>query len=171
MFNKEEVLKEMIQIIKKSYELNCYFEYDLIQDGLLFDELKAFDLSFIWVLRENGTVLVPLYRGFNPSLITYIAKKRGNRFFLIKSNGEITQIEAAKAVELISIPPFRVTAYSDDALAAQVTKLLSTPRLNSSVFTCNHLKFDDFTGWHDWFVSNKNNLMAGLMAQVVTRLS
>ncbi|MBB1390804.1 hypothetical protein H5185_15470 [Shewanella sp. SG44-6] len=170
MFNKEEVLKVMAQIIKSNNSYSSFHEYDLKQDELVFDEKLGCD--FIWIVRENGTELVPLYRGFNPSLVTYLTNRGCNSFFLITCTGNLSQIEAAKAVELIMTPPFRLTSFCNDkALREKVSQLLNTPRLNTSIFEQNVLSFDDYIGWYDWFVKTKNHLMADVMNQVIARLS
>lgn len=84
-----------------------HYNDDLMVHDL--DVLKQYPgKKFLWILRSNGTHLVPLQLGVDPAWVERAAEDKDNYCFVVDSyGGVISKITGEKAVHLINEMPLK----------------------------------------------------------------
>lgn len=122
--NSSEKMFELLQAeVVKNPGLLVHYQSDLEVDKII---LEAYPNSeFVWVLRECGTAMIPLYKGVDSTHITYWVKEEKSKFFHL-TRTEIKEISRENASFLAEKPPFN-PALCDDAetLLEMVNAVLS----------------------------------------------
>ncbi|WP_345860787.1 hypothetical protein [Shewanella algae] len=122
--------------------------------------------EFVWVLRDYGTGLIPLYSGINP---LFLGDKEQETKYCHIHGEEVEEIEYAKAKLLISKPPFSLKHMSMGQITDSMHKLLSNTWMQTESFHTN-LCSTDISSWASWreiFNDNGNEMMVSFMTKVI----
>lgn len=167
-------LKDRMQAVSDEIGYPRHFKSDLDVDFNLVE--KYHGSQMIWLLREHGTVMVPLKMGVDPVMITGWMEK-GNTFpFLVDtSSGEVTPLSAQEAIEVVNKPPIELNREaSKENLIEKVNGILEKGCENGIWGLFQKPIFDEFETWSAWlayFRSTNNAVMIDFMAKAIRLLS
>lgn len=169
-----ERIKGAMKSVSDSLKLPEAYREDLELDH---QGLTCFDgCDFVWLLRTNGTVLVPTNLGIDPAYITYwLWGNHGQKvvpFFVSAETGLIEKITFERAEQLIMQPP------------CELSSMMSNQELSEAVHStlergCELKIWGQFEspgsvsaigGWSCWqsyFASSGNRMMADFMGKAI----
>ncbi len=128
--------------------------------------------QFLWLVKESGTILLPLRKAVDP-VFCHAAYYVSCQAFLIDLGEEtIEAVTREKAVELISQFPFSLDAYPPKMLETKVRGLLKQRYITDSVLRKAELdpEKDNLPTWRDYFGRIENKLMFELLSQACEKL-
>lgn len=107
-----EYIATSIDAFTKAAGLPLYNLRDISYD---LSTIMRHNTDFIWVLREQGTVIEPIRRGVNPASLNYLLSHSASaskvKIFHITNNCQsIVPVKASRALELMNLPPCDLSA-------------------------------------------------------------
>ncbi|QIR16343.1 hypothetical protein [Shewanella aestuarii] len=169
MLNATEIIKKMTEIsnsfdMPKAYKEDLNIDFSLIKQA----ETQSNSTEYVWILRENGTCLIPLYCGANPVHVSAWESSDYHYFHIAGAN--VNQINFKFALSLANEFPFNPTKVTSmSQLMADMDRLLSGSIVQSSAFEVVHLttSLSSWSDWQKWFASTKNTMMAEFMIKAI----
>ena len=141
------------------------------------NDLKVHDLTtlnrypeekFIWVLREDGTHLTPLYLGVDPVWVEGFKSDDRKYYEVDSKRGELRCITHQEACLLINQPPLKELPESLTSLTAEVERILEFNHWR--LFRVNETPaLNNWSGWKDEFLTANNGLMYHFMNRVIDK--
>lgn len=139
--------------------------------------IMRYDTDFIWVLREQGTVIEPIRRGVNPASLNYMLSDKASAakikiFYITNNCKSIVPVKASRAVELMNLPPCDLSA------DMPMTKLINSVNailvegvkegywLDMSASVASDDKTQDWAAYQKQF-SRHHPLMSAFMAKAI----
>ncbi|BDP33312.1 hypothetical protein R7D97_16275 [Vibrio sp. Vb5031] len=170
-------IKTVIEKMKEhaeSVNLPKFYKEDLDID---FSNLKKYgNREYVWMLRECGSLLLPLRIGASPFLLEYYMRQDSTaRFFHVKGYDEVTfkELKHKDVESLICKPPieFGLILNSDD-LIAKVRKVLNDRNVASSGLVTKEIPTTP-THWSEWlsFFNGNNDVMTQVMTRAIKMLN
>ncbi|MGR5159735.1 hypothetical protein [Vibrio owensii] len=160
-----------LMTVSNEYQMPRHFQCDIKCDA---DYISAHrDKSYLWVLKQIGTQLMPIRSGVNPGyVVNWIEQDSSVKVFLISGN-RIEAVSHDDAIRIANEPPASISlATTQDRLIKTVEKVLSDPIATRGVFSHATLKPND--NWHEWreyFKSIDNPVMEAFMASAIKKSS
>lgn len=158
--------------VAESLKLPKHSQGDLAEDLESLDRFNGTNL--IWLLRTNGSVLVPTHYGVDPTYVTHwLWGNHGQEVIpFIIGNGVVERCSLDAADKLIHEPPFNITlTMPPEELIAAVDSVLEngcTQRI-WGVFASPE-SISTIGGWNDWqnyFASTGNRLMSDFLGKAI----
>ena len=169
MLNATEIIKKMTEIsqsldMPKAYKEDLNIDFSLIKQAAT----QANTTEYVWIVRENGTCLIPLYCGANPVHVSAWENIDYHYFHVAGSN--VNKINFKFALSLANEIPFnpsKVTSMSH--LMVEMDRILSGSVVQSSAFDVVHLSSSQgsWGEWNKWFESTKNTMMVEFMTKAI----
>lgn len=134
--------------------------------------------QFVWLLRDNGSSILPVEQGAEPVTITYyiegIGRDSSAKTFLIDSRAcTIENIPLTQATIIARRPPVLDISAAPNLIMGQVHQVLEQGCNNRLWGVFNPPKSVDqfsFTGWTRYFVENENQPMIDFMHQATSAI-
>lgn len=140
---------------------------------------KFTDKSFVWVLRDSGTTLLPLGIGVDPGyLVPYADQQSKSKttkifFYHIDFNGDVKLIDHKEALSLINKKPSFLGASTIEEIIDQTNAVLSFGKDFGIWGIFNKPKFEirDWKSWHKFFRSAGNQPMTEFLDEAFAKTS
>jgi hypothetical protein len=169
MLNAKEIINKMNELSNQfnmptAYKEDLNIDYSIIKQA----ETQSNSTEYVWILRQNGTCLIPLYCGANPVHVTAWENSE-HRYFHI-AGSSVNQINYEFALSLANEYPFNPSKVTSMAqLMDAMDVLLSGSVVQSSAFEVVHLTSSvrSWSEWHRWFDSTSNTMMAEFMVKAI----
>lgn len=154
-------------------ELPKFYKEDLDID---FNILKKYqNRKYVWMLREAGSLLLPLGIGANPFMFEFYIKNDSTcRFFMVNgfAETEFKELKVNEVEKLITQMPieFGLIDCADD-LINKVEKVLTDRNIASSGFSTVDYGTEPLH-WRNWlnFFEGNNDLMEKVMRRAIKML-
>lgn len=140
---------------------------DLESDEILLKraEMENPNRQYIWILRDNGTCLIPLYEGIDPVHV----ENWSEGIFYHAVEDKLNSIPKEMAISLIKEPPFSLKSCTSlPILVDKMDRLLGSPWSQNEIFTLNN-DSTNVASWESWkrsFNESGNQLMVDFIADV-----
>jgi hypothetical protein len=140
---------------------------DLSSDEVLLKRaaIETPNREYIWVLRESGTCLIPLYEGIDPIHVEHWSE---GLFYHVVGN-KLNSIPKEMAFNLVNEPPFNVNACTSlPILVDKMDRVLCSPWSQNEMFSLNNDN-THIASWESWkkaFDESGNQLMVEFIANV-----
>lgn len=160
MLEIKKIHEDLLKISTES-GLPVSHKDDLVTDFEILKEFGRANSDFIWILRQNGTVMVPIRRGIDPYHIKHWATYENECYLITK--GEVRRISHTIAHELADEEPFNPNhEIFEMDLVKKVRAVLDDHYVRSSVFDSVGLSSEPYTweSWQAWFKDTENKMMA-----------
>ena len=134
--------------------------------------------QFVWLLRDNGSSILPVEQGAEPITITYyiegIGRDSSAKTFLIDSRTcAIKEIPLTQATIIAHRPPMLDISAAPNLIMGQVQQVLEQGCNNRLWGVFNPPKSADqfsFSGWTQYFLENGNQPMIDFMRQAFSAI-
>ncbi|WP_282109340.1 hypothetical protein [Shewanella algicola] len=129
--------------------------------------------EYLWILRDDGTCLIPLYEGVDPMFVKYWP----DNFYYHVVEDKLNAIPEALALSLIHEPPFNVNSCTTlSVLVDKMSRLLNEPSAQNEIFNIDGQKTSQssWSQWKETFEFCGNELMVEFIEKVeiqATRLT
>lgn len=170
-------IKTVIEKMKnhaESVDLPKFYKEDLEMD---FSNLKKYgNREYVWMLRECGSLLLPLRIGASPFLLEYYMRQDSTaRFFHVKGFGEVTfkELKHKDVESLISQPPIEFGLINcPDDLISKVGKVLKDRNITTSGLVTKEMETTPIH-WSEWkkFFDGNNDVMTNVMTRAINMLN
>ncbi len=150
--------------LAEAYQSNLKIDYNLIKQA----EIESNMTEYIWILRSNGTCLIPLYSGVN-SLHVKAWNQEENEFFHVVGSA-VNTINCDFAITLANEYPFNVSRVTSlELLVEKMDKLLMSPSIQSSAFdfVSSTTASNTWSQWREFFYQNENKMMSDFMDESI----
>ena len=97
----------LVEITKQLGQPTLHREVDLEQDKYLLEKYEG--RSFIWSVREAGTVMTPIGVGVDPFYVQHYVDRA--TFYLIDRDHKINKVAPEEAVRLMLLPPAYLSSW------------------------------------------------------------
>ena len=140
---------------------------DLESDEILLKraEIETPNREYIWILRDGGTCLIPLYEGIDP---VHVENWSDGRFYHAVDD-KLNSIPKAMAFSLIKEPPFNIKSCTSlPMLVDKMDRLLGSPWSQNETFSL-HNSSTNLASWESWkraFNESGKQLMVDFIADV-----
>lgn len=140
---------------------------DLESDEILLKraEMENPNRQYIWILRDNGTCLIPLYEGIDPVHV----ENWSEGIFYHAVEDKLNSIPKEMAISLIKEPPFSLKSCTSlPILVDKMDRLLGSPWSQNEIFSLNN-DSTNAASWESWkkaFNESGNQLMVDFIADV-----
>lgn len=140
---------------------------DIESDELLLKRaaLETPHREYIWILRDSGTCLIPLFEGIDPVHVSNWSD--GLCYHAIED--KLNSIPKEMALSLIQEPPFSIKSCTSlPILVDKMSHLLSSPWSRNEMFSLNNDKTNP-ASWESWkkaFNESGNQLMVDFITNV-----
>jgi hypothetical protein len=154
-----------ISTLAQSLSLPETHQFDVETDLSI---LKGYgEVNYIWVLRTEGTTLLPLKLGVNPLSLTKWFNNKDRIFFLNVKDDIVTEINEEKAASLINEKPLNIDEWPDDidSLDRKVKAVLGYRHWG--IFLTPDYPLDDWGVWLGYFRTTKNQLMSNFIEKAL----
>lgn len=165
---------ELMKAHSNQIELPVNYKSDIEID---FEILNKYgNIKYIWMLRENGSLLFPLQVGASEfHLKYYLERDRTARFFHITSihNQLFKELKHHEVLKLIAEEPIRFSEINTrEHLIKSVALLLSDTNVVSAAFDTPKYGSEAMY-WHDWknWFSRTNPQMEKVMKKSIAMLN
>lgn len=122
--------------------------------------------EYIWILREDGTCLIPLYEGIDPVFVKYWP----NNFYFHVVEDKLNAIPEEMALSLIGELPFNINSCSSlSSLVEKMSRLLNEPSSQNQIFDIDGQKttLSSWKQWQETFDFCGNTLMVEFMDKAI----
>lgn len=171
-------IHDLMTNLALKFGMNQTYADDLIRD---YEALNSFEkCDFVWLLRENGSIAIPIEIGVDDSYIThwlYSTPKSVKCIYHISlKEGSMRMIDFEKAEKLANLPPANFPALiSQSSIHEIVSKVLAygcekgiwgafrSPSTPESIGSWND--------WLDYFRSSGNRVMISFMANAIRKFN
>ena len=164
----QKIATEMLRICE-AVNLPKHYATDISID--VFCIINSNADQFVWLLRDNGSSILPVEQGAEPITITYyiegIGRDSSAKTFLIDSRTcTIEKIPLTHATIIARRPPALDISAAPSLIMSQVQQVLEQGCNNRLWGVFNPPKSVDqfsFTGWTRYFLENGNQPMIDFM--------
>lgn len=116
--------------------------------------------EFAWLLKEAGTVIMPLCCGVPPISIEFWLDQGGKQsYFHIKGNS-VTQVSAQKLKHLIHQMPTDIS----ESGVNRILEMRHWGMFHKPTFPAERSAWGE---WRNWFISHKHDLMANYLDRAI----
>lgn len=166
----QKIATEMLRICE-AVNLPKHYATDISID--VFCIINSNADQFVWLLRNNGSSILPVEQGAEPITITYyiegIGRDSSAKTFLIDSRTcTIEKIPLTSATIIACRPPALDISAAPSLIMSQVQQVLEQGCNNRLWGVFNPLKSVDqfsFEGWTRYFLEHENQPMIDFMHQ------
>ena len=158
--------------LAKTHHLPVAYKEDLDDDLRILKNFKG--KCFVWLLRTNGSTLVPIGVGADPIHITHwLFSNHGQRIlaFQVDSKlGTIEKITFTQAEKLIQQLPLEIsTLFSPKDTTDGIAKVLEDGLSGGvwGVFSSPNIGSYDWEKWRTYFATSGNDLMKSFMDKAI----
>lgn len=171
----QKIAIEMLRICE-TVNLPKHYATDISID--VFCIINSNAEQFVWLLRNNGSSILPVEQGADPVAITYYLESIGRdssaKTFLIDSgNCTIKEIPLNQATTIAYLPPKLDTSAAPNSIMGQVQKVLEQGCNNRLWGVFNPPKSADqfsFSGWTQYFLEHGNQPMIDFMRKAFSAI-
>jgi hypothetical protein len=121
--------------------------------------------EYIWILRDRGTCLIPLFEGIDPVHV----ENWSEGLFYHAIDDKLNSIPKAMAFSLIQEPPFNIKSCTSlPFLVDKMMRLLDSPWSRNEMFSLNNDNTNEASwgAWKNAFDESGNKLMVEFIANV-----
>lgn len=159
---------EKMMSIANGHQLPRFFKEDLICHKQTMD---SYPLSeFLWLLRENGSIVVPIKKGVNPAFVTEYLNM-GPCFLVSPTSKQIKAVNKDQATHLIYQPPADLSKCSNHlelvSIVSKVLEAWETFLERTPTVTVNPV---DWPKWIAFFEQSDNQVMVRFIKHASDKL-
>lgn len=178
MLTQKETLETLalnILATSKRESLPNAYHRDIASD---IETLNRFQNDTIWILRDAGTVIAPLYMGIEPVYVTYWLNGKDSKAktFLIKKTGHIEKISFEQAEKLIHAAPAEITSFQTTTQIYNTVNTVLQDGIDNGIWgifdkPSSIPSVGDIYDWLEYFSHHKNAVMVDFMSKAIRILA
>lgn len=138
------------------------------------ETLNRIENDSIWILRDAGTVIAPLYMGVEPVYVTYWLNSADSKTktFLIKKSGHIEKISFEQAEKLIHAAPAEISSFQTPTQIYNIVNTVLQNGIDNGIWgifdkPSSIPSVGDINDWLEYFSCHKNSVMVDFMTKAI----